>query len=83
MIEKIIKALEEQYFKNRHELHDDAANVGIDQAIGIVRQVATEHNNGCIPPEDKEIPCADKECIYQTGNCHIEGCGGYVTESEE
>ncbi len=32
---------------------------------------------------DKEIPCADKECPYQTGNCAVEGCGGYVAESEE
>lgn len=54
VFEKIIEKLEDRQYENRHKLHNDEWNIGIDQAIEIVKQEAEQYNNGWIPcSEDK------------------------------
>lgn len=54
VFEKIIEKLENRQYENRHKLHNDEWNIGIDQAIEIVKQEAEQYNNGWIPcSEDK------------------------------
>lgn len=53
VFEKIIEKLEEKQYANRHTLHNDELNVGIDQAIEIVRQEAEEYDGGWIPVSER------------------------------
>lgn len=54
VFEKIIDKLENRQYENRHKLHNDEWNIGIDQAIKIVKQEAEQYNGGWIPcSEDK------------------------------
>lgn len=53
IFEKIIEKLEDKQYENRHTLHNDELNVGIDQAIEIVRQEAERYNNGWIPVSER------------------------------
>ena len=38
MLEKISDKFDEQYYVNRHELHDDSLNVGLEQGQQIIQQ---------------------------------------------
>lgn len=49
VFEKIIEKLEDRQYENRHKLHNDEWNIGIDQAIEIVKQESEKYNNGWIP----------------------------------
>lgn len=53
VFEKIIEKLEDRQYENRHTLHHDEWNVGIDQAIEIVNKMDEEYNNGWIPCSER------------------------------
>ena len=38
MLEEISNKFDEQYYVNRHELHDDSLNVGLEQGQQIIQQ---------------------------------------------
>ena len=72
VFEKIIKLLDERYFANRHTYHNDAWNVGIDQAINIVNRVANEYSNSEIQNKsdgkDTNVPSNDGWIPISSGN---------------
>ena len=69
VFQKIINSLEDRQYENRHKLHNDEWNIGIDQAIEIVNHMAEEYNNGWIPcserlpQQPKEINLFETKCL--------------------
>lgn len=75
VFEKIIEKLENRQYENRHTLHHDEWNVGIDQAIEIVNQEAEEYvpdinvgNNGWIPCSER-LPEEPEEGLTDIDEC--------------
>ena len=80
MIKKIKDALYEQMNINRHIHHNDVVNVGIEQALTIINQIADGYAGGWIPADDP--PEEGKYVLLSFDNFPIPCVGRYDADDD-
>ncbi len=81
IFENIIKRLEEQKSGLTDWAEDNAFEIGIENAIEIVKQEAEEYNNGWIPVE-QQLPETDDYILLSFENFTVADIGRYEVDKD-